>query len=203
MARPAQPAEPQSRDGIWYLIRWVPKAFQHLDTRKIVRLSTTIRVADDPRAIRARAAVRTLDLELQAYWRGMLDGQAGEARRRFEAAQKRARALQLDYRTAGELAEGPLDEILKRVQLLIDRGGVENVNEASAIMGGEARPALVLSGLYDEFATLMAPSLGAHSPNHVWTAPCWQGLFDLMHCRWSELPCVRPLDAALDDGRWP
>jgi hypothetical protein len=126
MARSAQPAEPQSRDGIWYLIRWVPKAFQHLDTRKIVRLSTTIRVADNPRAIRARAAVRTLDLELQAYWRGMLDGQAGEARRRFEAAQKRARALQLDYRTAGELAEGPLDEILKRVQLLIDRGGVEN-----------------------------------------------------------------------------
>ena len=25
---------------------------------------------------------------------------------------------------------------------------------------------------------------------------------DLMHCCWSELPCVRPLDAALDDGRW-
>jgi hypothetical protein len=25
---------------------------------------------------------------------------------------------------------------------------------------------------------------------------------DLMHC-WSELPCVRPLDAAFDIGRWP
>ena len=24
-----------------------------------------------------------------------------------------------------------------------------------------------------------------------------KGFFDLLHCRWSELPCVRPLDAAL------
>lgn len=163
--RPAAAAKPHNRDGIWYLVRRVPKAFAELDTRGLVKLSTEIRVADDPRAIRAAAAVRTLDLELQAYWRGLKDGQAGEARRRFEAAQKRARALQLDYQTAGELAEGPLDEILKRVQLLIDRGGLENENEAAAIMGGEARPALLLSGLYDEFETLMAPSLGAHSPN--------------------------------------
>ncbi len=31
---------------------------------------------------------------------------------------------------------------------------------------------------------------------HVWTAPCWQGFFSMSHC-WSELPCVRPVDAAL------
>ena len=33
--------------------------------------------------------------------------------------------------------------------------------------------------------------------SHVWTAPCWQGVFDLT-LGWSELPCVRPFGAALD-----
>lgn len=167
MARPAQPAEPQKRDGMWYLVRWVPKAYQHLDTRKVVRLSTEIRVADDPRGIRATPAVRQLDRELKAYWRGLADGQAGEAKKRFDEAQRRARSLHLEYLTAGELAEGPLDEILKRVQLLIDRNAAEDEKEVAAIMGGEARPSLKLSNLYDEFEGLMAPTLTGHSPNQI------------------------------------
>jgi hypothetical protein len=39
--------------------------------------------------------------------------------------------------------------------------------------------------------------------SHVWTAPCWQGIFWTMMQRWSVLPCVRPFDAALFGGRWP
>jgi len=27
---------------------------------------------------------------------------------------------------------------------------------------------------------------------HVWTAPCWQGIFWTMMRSWSVLPCVRP-----------
>jgi len=34
---------------------------------------------------------------------------------------------------------------------------------------------------------------------HVWTAPCWQELFEVMHGL-SVLPCVRPFDAALTHG---
>jgi hypothetical protein len=33
---------------------------------------------------------------------------------------------------------------------------------------------------------------------HVWTAPCWQGFFDVGCVSWSVRSCVRPFDAALE-----
>lgn len=86
---------PHKCDSVWYLIRRVPKEFAELDRRGLVRISTGIAVTDDPRAIRARDMVKQLSIELEAYWRGMRDGQSAEARLRFEAAQKRARSLGL------------------------------------------------------------------------------------------------------------
>jgi hypothetical protein len=52
--RRAKPPEPQNRGGIWYLIRRVPKEFDHLDPRTLVRMTTEIPVVDDPRKVRAR-----------------------------------------------------------------------------------------------------------------------------------------------------
>jgi hypothetical protein len=39
--------------------------------------------------------------------------------------------------------------------------------------------------------------------SHLWTAPCWQGIFSTVMQSWSVLPSVRPVFAALFDGRWP
>ena len=84
---------PVKRAGTWYLKRRVPKEFAHLDRRDPVRLSTEIAVVDDPRGVRARRVVEQLNMQLEAYWRGLRDGQSAEAKARFEAAQKGARAL--------------------------------------------------------------------------------------------------------------
>lgn len=94
---------PVKRAGTWYLKRRVPKEFAHLDRRDPVRLSTEIAVVDDPRGVRARRVVEQLNMQLEAYWRGLRDGQSAEAKARFEAAQKRARALGFTYQTASEL----------------------------------------------------------------------------------------------------
>ncbi len=135
--RRAASAKPHIRSGIWYLVRRVPKDSAHLDDRGMVKLSTEIRVADDPRAIRATPAVRQFDLELHAYWRGLRDGQAREARRRFEDAQRRAKALRLDCRTADEVAWGnQVYEAPRRVQLLLNRGTVEDEAEIRGRHGG-------------------------------------------------------------------
>ncbi|MEO6013663.1 MAG: integrase [Devosia sp.] len=163
--RRAAPAKPHNRDGIWYLIRKVPKAFQDFDKRVIVRLSTEIRVADDPRAVRAKSAVRDLDIGLGAYWRGLKDGQENEARRRFEEAQRRARDLNLSYLTNQEIAGGPVEDMYRRLELLVSRGSLDDEAEVAAVMGGEAKPRLMLSQLYAEFEALMEPSLERHSPN--------------------------------------
>lgn len=162
--RRAGPAKPHNRDGTWYLVRKVPKAYAALEDRKLVRVSTEIRVVDDPRAVKARPAVQHLDRELHIYWQGLEDGQHAEARRRFEEAQRRARSLGLDYRTNAELASGPIDELLKRVNLLIERQALDDESEVAAIMGGEDRPALKVSELYSTFEAIFAPALADHSP---------------------------------------
>lgn len=168
--RRAGPAKPHKRDGTWYLIRRVPKQFAALDRRGIVRMTTGVAVADDPRGVRAGQIVRQLAAELDAYWRGLLDGQSGEARLRFEAAQRRARALGLAYRTNAELAEGPIDDIIARLRLLIENSALDDEREVAAVMGGEERPTFRLSDLFDEYETLVAATLVGKSvkQRHKW-----------------------------------
>jgi hypothetical protein len=148
---------------MWYLIRRVPKEFEQLDRRVLVRMSTNIAVADDPRATRAKDVVRQLNTELEAYWRGMRDGQSAEARLRFEAAQKRAKALGVPYRTAEELSAGRIEDVLTRVESLIERNALESETDVSAVLGGEGRPKLIFSGLVEEYEALHSSSLAAMS----------------------------------------
>jgi hypothetical protein len=42
------------RDGFWHFVRRVPKHYETTDQHGIVRETTKVRVADDPRAVRAR-----------------------------------------------------------------------------------------------------------------------------------------------------
>ena len=156
-------AKPHKRDGMWYLVRRVPQAFAHLDPRGIVRISSGIAVADDPRAIRAGTVIEQIDNELEAYWRGLKDGQSAEARRRFDAAQRRARSLGLVYKTADELAGGPVQDLLDRVNMLLSRNAVDSETEVAAVLGGEPRMKLRLSGLLEEFESLQSASLAKMS----------------------------------------
>ncbi len=157
--------KPHKRDGIWYLVRRVPKEFAELDRRTIVRVSTEIAVADDPRGVRAKQAVRQLSAELEAYWRGMRDGQAAEAHRRYEAARKRARSLNLNYQPADALAGAPIEEIVKRVHLLMERQTIDDESEVAAVLGGESKPTLRLSGLLEAVEGIQKNKLDKYSKN--------------------------------------
>lgn len=172
--RKTEPAKPHNRGGVWYLVRRVPAEYQHLDRRGLVRISTDIAVAHDPRGVKAKDVVRQLDIELSAYWRGLLDGQAAAARIRFEAAAKRARALNLPYRTAGELAaDAPVAEILARLRLLTDADKIEAEAEVAAVLGGEPRPSFLISDLVDEFEAIHSATLAKKAPDQVrkWRNP--------------------------------
>ena len=165
--RRAGDAKPHKRDGVWYLVRRVPKEFAHLDKRNPVKVSTEIAVVDDPRGVRAKAVVKQLAAELEAYWRGLRDGQAAEAHRRYEAARKRARSLNMSYLTADELAAGPLDEIMKRVRGLEQRNAINDEGEVAAVLGGESKPTLRLSGLLEAVEANQATALAKYSPNQL------------------------------------
>jgi hypothetical protein len=64
MARPAEPARPHKLKGFWLLVRRVPEEFRAYDTRNPVRISTGIRIVDDPRGIRAGEVVSKLHADL-------------------------------------------------------------------------------------------------------------------------------------------
>ncbi|WP_193335552.1 site-specific integrase [Devosia beringensis] len=158
-------AKPHKRAGIWYLVRRIPAEFAHLDRRSSpLKLSTNIAVADDPKAIRARQVVAQLNQNLEAYWRGLRDGQSAEARIRFEAAQKRAKALGVNYQTVEELHAGhAIADTLARVELLLNRQAIDSENDVAAVLGGEDRPRLRVSDLVAEFETIHSAKLTAFS----------------------------------------
>ena len=131
-------------------------------------------MVDDPRGIRAKAIVAQLNLQLEAYWKGLRDGQSAEARIRFEAAQKRAKALGVKYQTVEELRSShAVLDTLNRVELLLARLAIESENDVAAVLGGEDRPRLKVSDLVDEFETIHSAKLKAFSEaqRRRWRSP--------------------------------
>lgn len=167
------PPKPLKRAGTWYLVRHVPKEYAGLDPRRPVRISTGIAIVDDPKGIRAKIAVAQIAAELDAYWRGLVDGKSAEARERFEAAQRRARQIGFQYQTNTELSSGFAAEIFDRLKNLTDRNKIEDEGEVAAVLGGEPRPDMRVSDLVKEFEALSRGALGLMSADQIrkWRNP--------------------------------
>jgi len=56
------------------------------DKRNPVRISTGIRILDDPRGVRAATVVAKLDAELQKYWKDKRRGRDRDGEARYEQA---------------------------------------------------------------------------------------------------------------------
>jgi integrase len=169
------------REGFWHYARRVPTAFAELDQRGVVKQSTGIRVADDPRGIAAQVAADKTDRETMAYWRGLVDGRSAEARIRYEAARKRARYMGFDYAPADELAERPVVDILARLERLMGTKEGDDPTARAAVLGGEPKPEIKLSDLFTEFEKLQAASLRNKSEDQrrKWRNPKLRALANL------------------------
>jgi integrase len=164
---------PQKKGGFWYLIRRVPVAVGHLDRRKLVKLTTGIRIVDDPRGLRAKRAVMELNALLEQDWADLAAGREMGQRRRYESARTTAANLGLPYLTARELAAGPIDEIHRRMDLLEHRNLVNNSRAVLAVLGGVDKPLLMLSDLVEAFEAEQKTALMALSPDQLkrWRNP--------------------------------
>lgn len=170
------------REGIWHYVRRVPLGFSDLDKRTFVRQSTRIRVADDPRGAKARKAADRINAEVEAYWRGLVDGQSAEAKRRYEAARRRARTFGFDYTLASDVAERPFSEVLARIETLVLHKAVDEEGAVAAVLGGESPPAIMLSGLFGEFEAMVQASIKDLSPDQVrkWRNPKRRAIANLI-----------------------
>lgn len=155
------------RDGWWHYVRRVPAAYAEHDRRGIVRQSTKIRVADDPRGIAAAKAAAKINSETEAFWRGLFLGRAEEAQQRYEAARQFTRALGFEALSAAELLERPADEIVARVQAIRARGIRPGSDAADAALGLVDPPALKLSGLLAAYEATQRGALSGKSEDQL------------------------------------
>lgn len=159
------------RAGVWHFNRRVPGHLAELDDRGIVRQSTKVRVADDPRGITAGRIANRMNEDLETYWRALAGGNGGQAWAELQAATRRARVLGLDYAPMQELIARGVQEVLQRV--LIAKAGPQDPASIAAVLGGvQAAPAsgILVSGLFDEFERERAVEISKKSPNqmHQW-----------------------------------
>lgn len=160
MPRPLEDARPHKVRGFWWLVRRVPREFVAFDERRMVRLSTGVRIADDPRGVTAAKVVRRLDAELVQYWKDKRRGRNRDAEIRYEQACQRARSLSLTYMPAPELVSSlPFADILGRFEILARRRTADSAPEVAAVLGGVPAPRLMVADMLDEYEQIVRAAL--------------------------------------------
>jgi integrase len=158
------------RGGFWHFTRRVPREYAELDPRVIVQESTGIRVADDPRAIRAAPVARRIDKELEAHWRRLASGtDARQAADDYQQARVAARRMNIappvDDATSRTIAE-----LLERIAKLEALNRTEDRASVLAVYDAAPKPALTFKDCAEQY--IEAHKAGWSNPKHAaqWSA---------------------------------
>lgn len=168
--RGRRPTRPSKCGGYWYLLRRVPAAMRGLDKRKFVKLSTGIRIADDPRGCAATNVVAILDGEIARYWEDLRAGRDADAILRHREAQIRALQLGFTYLPTSDVAALPINELGERLDLLITSRLLNNEHDVRALLGGcdsalGTRKLIYVSEMVKEMEGIASASLKSKSRN--------------------------------------
>jgi integrase len=163
-------SEPQYltvRHGVWHFLRRVPTEYVHLDKRGNVKLSTKIKVAADRKGTKAGQVAARMNATLEAYWRGLVEEKATEAKQQYLDALKLARSLGLDYQTPSVWATASIEDVLARIESVVANGLINNAPMRKAALGAIEKPPILLSQLYDEYEISQKLALSKMSPDQV------------------------------------
>ncbi|MBJ6985921.1 tyrosine-type recombinase/integrase [Devosia sp. MC521] len=150
----------------------MPKRFRLLDARGLVRISTNIAVASDPRAVLATQRVVALDKELHGYWEMLAKGDLTAAEK-YAQARERVRKLGLAYHTSDELMAQGLAAMIERFNVLEQRKTVRDMDEVAAVLGVVPRASVTWSNLLPEIERVNKIHLSTKAPDQVrkWLNP--------------------------------
>lgn len=151
-----QLAQPHKKFGYWYYIRNVPREFQSLDKRGQVMISTGIRVADDPLAMKATPVVRDMDAETFKFWKARQSGDTAEAEFKYKKAINWTQSQGYAPHAKSAFDQLSADEVLQRLKVMKDRGTIEDDTEASALFGTHESPQNPVSSLLTEYEQIQA-----------------------------------------------
>jgi integrase len=193
-----------NRAGVWYFARRVPLEFEALDRRGVVKQSTGVKVADDPMGVRGAKVVDAINRESEAYWLALAEGQAVDARRRYDAARARARRMGFEYVPAADLAQAPLQDILARLEALASRRLLDDPAAVSAALGGLPRVEIPLGGLFDAFRDIAKAELMDLSPDQLrkWANPKKRAIANLISVVGDKDAAALTRADALDLWKW-
>ena len=166
--------KPHRRKGFWYLLRRVPAEFAAVDRRTLIQISTGIRIADDPKGIRAATEVFRLNNDLIQYWQNKRAGYDRDAELRYAQARARARQEGFRYGPAAEIAaKAPIEDVVKRIEALAFGARADHQPTVDAVLGGVDRPPIMLSQLLVHFERIKAADNANKSPNQIkrWRVP--------------------------------
>ncbi|MEO1608913.1 MAG: DUF6538 domain-containing protein [Pseudomonadota bacterium] len=154
--------------GKYHYKRRVPTALIGLVGKKFVQKST-----GTSNRTEAGLIAREIDAENERYWATLRGDGDAKAEHAYDKARKRANALQLDYRTADELAAGPLEEILRRVEQLEQNGLLKSPPAVEAVLGGVEKPKILLSSLFERYEAINRADLRRKAPDQLrkWRNP--------------------------------
>lgn len=143
--------------GYWYFVKRVPKRYAHVDPRQKV---TQALWTDSEREARAKAPA--VEAEFMAYWEALAAGESRDASAAFEATRKLAKARGFAYRSAADLAAGPLGDLLARIEALSPSGNaLPAMAEAEALLGAIDVPDATVSAALEEFFRFSATERAA------------------------------------------
>jgi integrase len=155
------------RHGVWHFLRRVPAEYAHLDKRGNVKLSTKIKVAADRKGTKAGQVAARMNATLEAYWRGLVEEKATEAKQQYLDAVKLARSLGLDYQTPSVWATASIEDVLARIETVVANGMIHNAPMRRAVLGAVEKPPILLSQLYDEYEITQKLALSKMSPDQL------------------------------------
>ena len=138
------------RDGYWIYRRRVPEEFSDVDTRTFVKVSTKIRIADDPACLTAGDRIKDLNRETEIYWTTLASGRVDEGIKRYQAALRRARQRGFAYIPADDVVnpdKTPLESFVSRADAISLESPAEMAADSEAMLGGAEGPQLMISGL--------------------------------------------------------
>lgn len=137
---------PVLRGDQFYIRRRVPARYASVDSRKIAWIC----LHTDSRDIAARKAPEVWANLIEA-WEAKLAGDTGDAEARFNAARELAQRRGYRYLEAPQVANLPLDELLKRIEAVVDSKGRLDKMEAEALLGGAQKPVVKVAQAFDLF----------------------------------------------------
>lgn len=180
----------------WHLRKRVPRRFEHLDARRpvVIALKTDSEIEARARAVEVQRALVAYWLALEASQSG--GATAGHAAADHAAAVELARRRGVLYRPAEELARAPLEELVARLERLLQSGEILSAPVVAAELGGAPAPSFTLSAAMAAFEVDASDRTAGKNENQIrkWAAPRRKAVSNLI-----ALVGDKPLDAITRD----